>query len=84
MEAEMPTVTLRNIPEELYEALKRRAERNRRSLNSEIIVCLEEAVRRQGVVTEELLARARQLREKTARYTITDDEFNTAKRAGRL
>ncbi len=38
----MPTtLTLKNIPDEVYERLKASAEKHRRSLNSEAIVCLE-------------------------------------------
>ncbi|HEX2095407.1 MAG TPA: Arc family DNA-binding protein [Longimicrobiaceae bacterium] len=40
----MANLTVKNIPDELYEQLKRRAAENRRSLNSEAIVCLEQAV----------------------------------------
>ncbi len=39
----MATLTLKNVPEELYAELKRRAVANRRSLNQETIVSLEEA-----------------------------------------
>ena len=80
----MPTLTIKNIPDDLYEALKRQAERHRRSLNSEVIVCLERAVRSYPIQPEEFLARARQLRERTAGYAITDEAFNAAKREGRL
>jgi len=38
----MPTLTLKNIPDELHARLKASAERNRRSLNSEILVRLEQ------------------------------------------
>ena len=34
----MTTLTLKNIPDELHAQLKESAERNRRSLNSEILV----------------------------------------------
>lgn len=37
----MTTLTLKNIPEELHARLKESAEKNRRSLNSEILVRLE-------------------------------------------
>lgn len=37
----MPTVTLKNIPDSLHAVLKESAERNRRSLNSEILIRLE-------------------------------------------
>lgn len=39
----MTTLTLKNIPEELHALLKESAEKNRRSLNSEILVRLEGA-----------------------------------------
>ena len=42
----MPTLTLKNIPEDLHARLKASAERNRRSLNSEILVRLEQDLRR--------------------------------------
>lgn len=79
----MPTLTIKNIPEELYALLKRRAEINRRSLNSEVIVCLEQAVGAHRVAPEDYLVRARQLREKTAHHLIGDDAFDAAKRRGR-
>jgi plasmid stability protein len=37
----MATLTLRNIPDELHALLKVSAERNRRSLNSEILIRLQ-------------------------------------------
>ncbi|MDA8107698.1 MAG: Arc family DNA-binding protein [Betaproteobacteria bacterium] len=37
----MLTLTLKNIPKELHARLKQAADRNRRSLNSEILVRLE-------------------------------------------
>ena len=40
----MTTLTLKGLPDELHAALKRRAQRNRRSLNSEAIACLEQVV----------------------------------------
>jgi hypothetical protein len=41
----MPTtLTLKNIPDEVYERLKLSAEVHRRSMNSEAIVCLETAL----------------------------------------
>jgi len=40
----MPTLTLKNIPAQLHAKLKQSAEKNRRSLNSEILTRLESAV----------------------------------------
>jgi plasmid stability protein len=79
----MPTITVKNIPPDLYERLREAAAANRRSLNSEIIVCIERAVGSSAIQPEEFLAQARRLREKTIDYPITDDEFTRAKSAGR-
>ncbi|MCP5120228.1 MAG: DNA-binding protein [bacterium] len=37
----MPTLTIRNIPEELLDDLRRLAKQERRSLNAQVIKCLE-------------------------------------------
>jgi len=79
----MPTITVKNIPVEVYEKLKRAAEMSHRSLNSEIIACIERAVCSQAVNPDLLLANARKLREKTADHPITNREFAQAKAAGR-
>lgn len=79
----MPTITVKNIPDDLYVCLKRSAQANRRSLNSEIIVCIERALRVRRVEPEAVLERARRLREKTAGYVIGDEEFTAAKMEGR-
>ena len=41
----MPTLTLKNIPDDLHARLKASAERNRRSLNSEILFRLEKDIK---------------------------------------
>jgi plasmid stability protein len=79
----MPTITVKNIPADLYEHLKQSAQANRRSINSEIIVCIEQSVGSYRVDPEAAIARARLLREKTADYGISDEEFTAAKAAGR-
>jgi len=80
----MPSITVKNIPPDIYEFLKKSAINNHRSINNEIIACIESQVRSRPVDPEQLLARARRLREKTAPYIITDDEFTAAKENGRL
>ncbi len=79
----MPTITVKNIPAELYERLKRSAKANRRSINSEVIVCIEHALRSRQIDPEGFLPRARKLREQTVDYPITDEEFTEAKATGR-
>lgn len=80
----MPTITVKNIPADLYERLKQSAAANRRSINSEIIVYIERAVRSRQIDPDAILARARQLRQKSIGHLISDDEFTQAKAAGRL
>ena len=79
----MPTITVKNIPTELYELLKQSAAANRRSINSEILTCIERAVRGRKFNAEILLDRARRLRQKTKDHPITDNELRTAKQMGR-
>jgi antitoxin FitA len=80
----MPTITVKNIPDDLYERLKQLAKVNRRSINSEIIVCIERSVYSHSLDPDEVLAKARILREKTSQYPISDEELNQAKTSGRL
>ncbi len=79
----MPSVTVKNIPHDLYEKLKKSAELNHRSINSEIIVFIEQAVSSHPVNTEQTLASARKLRARTAAHPISDEEFNLAKTTNR-
>ena len=79
----MPTITVKNIPPEIYEKLKQSAAMSHRSINSEIIACIERVVRSQPVDLDLLLANARRLRSKTASNPITDSEFTQAKTSGR-
>jgi plasmid stability protein len=79
----MTTITLKNIPGNVYKKLKKQAEINRRSINSEIIVCIERSLQSKRVDPDFLLLKARQLREKTAAFPVSDDDFEKAKAAGR-
>jgi len=79
----MATVTVKNIPDELYQQLKSLAERNRRSINSQIIVCLEKALTSRRLTPDEAIDTARKLRQLTAEAPIDDQEFNRLKSQGR-
>ncbi|MFC1820510.1 Arc family DNA-binding protein [Thermodesulfobacteriota bacterium] len=80
----MATVTVKSIPDDLYKRLKAVAEINRRSINSEIIVCIENAVTSRRIDLNEALENARQLRQLTTGHLISDEEFNQAKTEGRI
>lgn len=69
----MATITVKNIPDDVYEAFKRLAKRNRRSVNSEVVRLLEEAVRVAPLPADEILAETRVLLERTVDYYATDD-----------
>lgn len=73
--------TLKNIPEDIYEKIKARAERNHRSINGEIIAILGETVMASRKSAAEILAKARELRSHTRGF-LTDDFLNKVKREG--
>jgi antitoxin FitA len=79
----MASITVKDIPDELYEQLRESASAHHRSLNREIITCIERTVGSQRIDPEEFLARARRLREEIGGPPITDAEFTAAKVAGR-
>jgi plasmid stability protein len=80
----MPTtLTLKNIPDAVYERLKSSAELHRRSLNSEVIVCLETVLLPSTVPATERLARVREIRALFAGQKFLPAEIDAAKRAGR-
>lgn len=76
----MATLTLRNIPDELYEYLERSAEQHRRSINQEAIFRLEQLLCTNIFDVDAILARARSLREKAAQVYVTDADLRTIRR----
>ncbi len=80
----MPTtLTLKNIPDEVYARLKIAAATHRRSLNSEAIVCLESMLVPTRVAPGERLARARELRAALPTKKFAARDIDAMKRAGR-
>lgn len=80
----MPTtLTLKNIPDAVYERLKAAAESHRRSLNSEAIVCLEAALMPGKMPPLERLARARELRGALAGQQFAAADIEAMKQEGR-
>jgi plasmid stability protein len=81
---DMPTsLTLKNIPDAVYERLKAAAEMHRRSLNSEAIVCLESVLLPTKVSPSERLARARELRAALPKGKFLAQDIDAGKREGR-
>ncbi len=79
----MPAITLKNIPDALYAQIKDAASVHHRSLNSEILYCVERALGTHKIDASEHIEVARKLRAKTAQHNLTDQKLNDFKNAGR-
>ncbi|MBN2700607.1 MAG: Arc family DNA-binding protein [Methylothermaceae bacterium] len=80
----MPTtITLKNIPDDLYRRLKETAKAHHRSINGEVIVCLEQALLPTRLTGSEQIARARQLRSGLKPGDFKADEISRAIDQGR-
>ena len=80
----MPTtLTLKNIPDELYGRLKAAAEAHRRSLDSEALVCLETVLLPQRMPVKDRLARARELRKALPAGAFNADDIARLRDEGR-
>ncbi len=60
------SITLKNIPEPIYQRIKLAAKRHHRSMNNEIIACLEQVLAPRPVDLDAQLDQARKLRERFA------------------
>ncbi len=80
----MPTtLTLKNIPDAVYDRLKLAAGMHRRSLNSEAIVCLESVLMPTKMMPSERIARARELRAALPTGKFRALDIDAAKREDR-
>ena len=77
------TLTLKGIPDEVYERLKASAEVHRRSMNSEAIVCLESILLPGKMAPAERLARAQALRATLPQGKFHAKDLDALKREGR-
>ena len=80
----MPTsLTLKNIPDEVYSRLKLAALMHRRSMNSEVIVCLESVLLPVKITPSDRLARARALRAALPGVKFKASDIDAFKSQGR-
>ena len=80
----MPTtLTLKNIPDDIYARLKLSAGVHRRSLNGEAIVCLETVLLPSKMAPAERLARASALRGSLVPAKFKARDIEAFKREGR-
>lgn len=79
----MPTITVKNVPDDIYEDLKNSASIHRRSINSEVIFCIEKVVRSNRLDPNELNTRVEAIRNKIDVPPLTDAVLRQAKGEGR-
>jgi plasmid stability protein len=79
----MASITIKNIPEELYEKLKKMAAVHRRSINSETINCLETVLMPRRITVSDRIQRARKLRSQLMFDRIDPNEISDAISEGR-
>ena len=79
----MATVTFKNIPDDLYEQLKQAANAHHRSVNSELIHCLEKTFKPTPVSAAELAQKALELRSRVSAERLDAEEISAAINQGR-
>lgn len=79
----MAAITVKNIPDDLYQRLRRSAERHHRSINGELIHCLELTLKPRAMPLEQRLERIRRIRPARGREEITPEEIADAIEHGR-
>jgi len=79
----MTTLTIKNIPDTIYRRLKRQALQHHRSLNQEVIACLEQSTSSVPFDPSTILVQARELRKQYRGPALTDKRLGQLKSAGR-
>ena len=80
----MPTtITLKGIPDDVYERLKASASANHRSLNSEVIACIEATLMTRRIAASDQLMRIRAIRSRLTQGAFKHDDVDRFKRQGR-
>lgn len=79
----VPSLTIKNIPDDLYQRIKRSAKENRRSINNEAIVCLEKALDSWRTDPETFLEHVRRHRASMPYVHLSEEDLRAAKDEGR-
>lgn len=80
----MATLTIKNLPDELYAQLKARAAEHRRSINSEAILAVERALAGEGPRDPKpILRMLREGRATIKGVYLTEESIRAARRGGR-
>lgn len=81
--SECMTITLKDVPDDIHEDLRKRAENHGRSLNKEIAAILEAAVRPQKTNRKELMQRIEDRRARLG-FAVDPDQLDAIIDKGRL
>ncbi len=79
----MPAITIKNIPDELYNKLKMAAELHRRSINSELIAYVEKALTPKKMSIQERIVGARRIRQRLDGFSVSQENLESARKADR-
>lgn len=79
----MHNITIKNVPEELYEKIKITAKENRRSINNEIIKRLGDSLSSKKIDIKNLFSTLDNFYKNTNIPPLTDAIINKAKEEGR-
>lgn len=79
----MPTMTVKNIPDDLYKKLRESAQQHGRSINNEVIFCLKRVLQSKRPDPETFLARVEALQKQISFPPLTDEILRSAKEEGR-
>lgn len=79
----MAALTIKNIPDELYRSIKESAKAHHRSINGEVIACLERTLGLSRMDPETFLARVGHLRKQVKAPKLTERVLRDAKERGR-
>jgi len=79
----MNNITVKNIPDKIHKRLKERSKHTHRSINSEIIACLEEVLLDNKKEVEEILTRSEEIRSRL-NFEISLTDLEEAKNSGRF
>ena len=79
----MPAITLKNIPVDLYDQIKKSAQVSYRSLNSEILFLLKQSTGHKRIDPDILISRIEKLQLRLTLPKLSDDILLKAKNEGR-
>lgn len=76
-------LTIKSIPEGLYRRLKQKASEHHRSINREVILCLEQALQSNRLDPSDFIAQIDTLQRETAVPALTEQDLKKAKATDR-